>query len=74
MFGAVSAVITAQGSGVLTIHAKLLGSLYLALALLWVALIAGGYYFLGRDIFRLIRQLRAPLMIGFATASSDRPT
>ncbi|SFD09200.1 Na+/H+-dicarboxylate symporter [Cupriavidus sp. OV038] len=71
VFGAVAAVITAQGLGVLTVYAKLLGSLYLSLALLWVALIAGGYYFLGRDIFRLIRQLRAPLMIGFATASSE---
>lgn len=71
VFGAVAAVITSQGLGVLVVYAKLLGSVYLSLALLWIALIAGGYYFLGRDIFRLIRQLRAPLMIGFATASSE---
>ncbi|PLQ02480.1 dicarboxylate/amino acid:cation symporter [Cupriavidus pauculus] len=71
VFGAVAAVITAQGLGVLVVYAKLLGSVYLSLALLWIALIAGGYYFLGRDIFKLIRQLRAPLMIGFATASSE---
>ena len=71
VFGAVAAVITAQGLGVLVVYAKLLGSVYLSLALLWIALIAGGYFFLGRDIFRLIRQLRAPLMIGFATASSE---
>jgi Na+/H+-dicarboxylate symporter len=31
----------------------------------------GGYFFLGRDVFRLMRTLRAPLMIGFATASSE---
>ncbi|MBV8272455.1 MAG: dicarboxylate/amino acid:cation symporter [Cupriavidus sp.] len=71
VFGAVSAVITTQGLGVLVVYAKLLGSVYAALALLWIALIAGGYFFLGRDVFRLIRQLRAPLMIGFATASSE---
>ena len=71
VFGAVAAVITSQGLGVLVIYAKLLGSVYLSLALLWVAMIAGGYFFLGRDIFKLIRQLRAPLMIGFATASSE---
>ncbi|WP_019448661.1 dicarboxylate/amino acid:cation symporter [Cupriavidus sp. BIS7] len=71
VFGAVSAVITTQGLGVLVVYAKLLGSVYAALALLWLALIAGGYFFLGRDVFRLIRQLRAPLMIGFATASSE---
>jgi Na+/H+-dicarboxylate symporter len=71
VFGAIAAVITAQGLGVLVVYAKLLGSLYLALALLWVALIAGGYFFLGRDVFRLLKMMRAPLMIGFATASSE---
>ena len=71
VFGAVSAVISAQGLGVLVVYAKLLGSVYAALALLWLALIAGGYFFLGRDVFRLMRTLRAPLMIGFATASSE---
>jgi Na+/H+-dicarboxylate symporter len=71
VFGAIAAVITAQGLGVLVVYAKLLGSMYVSLALLWVALIAGGYCFLGRDVFRLIKTLRAPLMIGFATASSE---
>ncbi|WP_454056131.1 dicarboxylate/amino acid:cation symporter [Cupriavidus sp. Marseille-Q8015] len=71
VFGAIAAVITAQGLGVLVIYAKLLGSMYLALALLWAALLAGGWCFLGKDVFRLIRVLRAPLMIGFATASSE---
>ncbi len=71
VFGAVAAVITAEGLGVLTVYAKLLGAVYLSLALLWVALIAGGYFFLGRDVFRLLKMVRAPLMIGFATASSE---
>lgn len=71
VFGAIAAVIAAEGLEVLVLYAKLLGSLYLALALLWVALIAGGYFFLGRDVFRLLKTLRAPLMIGFATASSE---
>ncbi|REE91987.1 dicarboxylate/amino acid:cation symporter [Cupriavidus plantarum] len=71
VFGAISAVITAQGLGVLAVYAKLLGSFYLGLALLWAALLAGGAVFLGRDVFTLVRTLRAPLMIGFATASSE---
>lgn len=71
VFGAIAAVITAEGLGVLAVYAKLLGSLYLSLALLWAALIFGGYLFLGRDVFRLLKTLRAPLMIGFATASSE---
>ncbi|WP_020206009.1 MULTISPECIES: dicarboxylate/amino acid:cation symporter [Cupriavidus] len=71
VFGAIAAVITAEGLGVLVVYAKLLGSVYLSLALLWAALIAGGYFFLGRDVFRLLGMVRAPLMIGFATASSE---
>ncbi len=71
VFGAIAAVITAQGLGVLVVYAKLLGSMYVSLALLWAALIAGGYCFLGRDVFRLVKTMRAPLMIGFATASSE---
>jgi Na+/H+-dicarboxylate symporter len=71
VFGAVSAVIAAEGLGVLVLYAKLLGSMYLALAILWVVLIGAGYWFLGKQIFTLLRQLRAPLMIGFATASSE---
>ena len=55
----------------LVVYAKLLGSMYLSLAILWCALIAGGFFFLKGDVFRLIRQLRAPLMLGFATASSE---
>lgn len=71
VFGAISAVIAAQGLEVLVIYAKLLGSLYLALALLWLVLVGAAYAFLGRDVFRLLKTLRAPLMIGFATASSE---
>ncbi|CAG9169670.1 dicarboxylate/amino acid:cation symporter [Cupriavidus pampae] len=71
VFGAVAAVITVQGLGVLVVYAKLLGSFYLGLLLLWAVLIAGGAFFLGRRVFSLLRLLRAPLMIGFATASSE---
>ncbi|KZE31804.1 Na+/H+-dicarboxylate symporter [Crenobacter luteus] len=71
VFAAIAAVITKQGLGVLVVYAKLLGSMYLSLALLWLALIAGGFVFLKGDVFRLIGQLRAPLLLGFATASSE---
>ncbi|CAG9186996.1 Proton/glutamate-aspartate symporter [Cupriavidus pampae] len=71
VFGAIAAVITSQGLGVILVYAKLLGSVYASLALLWVALIAGGYSFIGSDVFKLISKLREPLTIGFATASSE---
>lgn len=71
VFGAISAVISTQGVGVLLVYGKLLGSVYLSLAILWVILIGAGYWFLGRDVFRLLGEIRAPLLLGFATASSE---
>jgi Na+/H+-dicarboxylate symporter len=71
VFGAVSSVIATKGLGVLVVYGKLLGSVYLSLAILWVLLVAAGYFFLGSTVFRLVREIRAPLLLGFATASSE---
>jgi Na+/H+-dicarboxylate symporter len=71
VFGAVSAVIATQGLSVLLVYGKLLGSVYLSLAILWVLMIGAGYAFLGRRVFALLREIREPLLLGFATASSE---
>lgn len=71
VFGAVSSVIATKGLGVLLVYGKLLGSVYLSLAILWALLLAAGYFFLGSSVFRLVREIRAPLLLGFATASSE---
>lgn len=71
VFGAVSAVIATQGLGVLLVYGKLLGSVYLSLAILWAVMIGAGYVFLGRRVFALLREIREPLLLGFATASSE---
>ncbi|PLP97513.1 dicarboxylate/amino acid:cation symporter [Cupriavidus pauculus] len=71
VFGAVSAVIATQGLGVLLVYGKLLGSVYLSLAILWALMIGAGYAFLGRRVFALLREIREPLLLGFATASSE---
>ncbi len=44
---------------------------YLALALLWLVLITAGYLVLGKEVFRLIKLIRGPMLIGFSTASSE---
>lgn len=46
-------------------------SFYLALAALWVVLVFAGYLVLGRDVFRLLKLIRTPMLIGFSTASSE---
>lgn len=71
VFGAVASTVTAEGLGVLTIYAKFMGSFVIALVALWTVLITAGYCFLGRDVFSLIKTMRVPMLLGFATASSE---
>lgn len=71
VFGAVAAAIAAQGIGVLATYAKFIGSFYASLVVLWAALIAAGFVFLGARVFTLVRMVREPMMIAFTTASSE---
>ncbi len=71
VFGAVAGIITTQGLGMLVVFGKLLASFYIALAVLWLVLIAAGYAVLGREVFRLLKLVRSPMLLGFSTASSE---
>lgn len=71
VFGAIAGTITVQGLGVLATYGAFLGSFYAALLVLWMLLVAAGYLFLGRRVFTLIGLVKAPLMVAFATASSE---
>jgi Na+/H+-dicarboxylate symporter len=71
VFGAVAAAITTQGIVVLATYGKFIGTFYVALVVLWCVLIAAGFLFLGRRVFALLGFIRAPLLIGFTTASSE---
>ncbi|WP_079437086.1 dicarboxylate/amino acid:cation symporter [Zoogloea sp. LCSB751] len=71
VFGAVAGAITTNGLGMLLVFGKLLLSFYAALAALWLVLIAAGYFVLGKEIFRLLKLIRGPMLVGFSTASSE---
>jgi len=71
VFGAVAGAITTNGLGMLLVFGKLLLSFYAALAALWVVLIGAGYFVLGKDVFRLVKLIRGPMLVGFSTASSE---
>ena len=71
VFGAVAGIITTQGLGMLSVFGKLLISFYIALAALWLVLITAGYFVLGKDVFRLLKLVRGPMLVGFSTASSE---
>jgi len=71
IFGAIAAAITTQGLGVLGTYGKFIGSFYAGILLLWALLICAGFAFLGARVFRLIAEVRDPLVVAFTTASSE---
>ena len=71
VFGAMCAVISVKGLGILTTYAKYIGSFYLGLAVLWIVLLGVGYLFLKRRLAVLLKRIYPPMVIAFSTASSE---
>jgi Na+/H+-dicarboxylate symporter len=71
VFGAIASAVTLRGVDVLYTYGKLIGSFYLGLVVLWAVLVFVGYLFLGRRVGTLLKAVREPAMIAFATASSE---
>jgi Na+/H+-dicarboxylate symporter len=71
VFSALASVVTVQGLGVLVTYGKFIGSFYMGLVILWAALIAAGWLFLQSRVFTLLKLIREPTMLAFATASSE---
>jgi Na+/H+-dicarboxylate symporter len=71
VFGAVAGIVTTQGLGMLAVFGKLLLGFYITLGVLWAVLIGAGYCVLGKEVFRLLKLVRGPMLVGFSTASSE---
>lgn len=71
VFAAVANVVTVQGLGILMVYGKFVGSFYATLVVLWAVLIGAGFLVLGANVFRLAREVRQPMLVGFSTASSE---
>ena len=71
VFGAMASIVAIKGLGVLAHYGVLVGEFYGAMGLLWAILFGVGGLVLGRRIITLGRYIREPLMISFATASSE---
>src|ERR1700720_1961925 len=71
IFAALAATVLSQGAGVLVVYAKFIGSFYLALALLWAFFACVLYSSIGRRTLQLLQKIRAPVLLAFATASSE---
>ncbi|MCY1740876.1 dicarboxylate/amino acid:cation symporter [Ensifer sp. SL37] len=71
VFAAVANVVTIQGLGILMVYGKYAGTFYATLFVLWAVLIGAGFLVLGANVFRLVREVRQPMLVGFSTASSE---
>lgn len=71
VFAAIASAITVQGPKLILDYSIFIGQFYAGLLILWIILIGFGYIFLKKDVFRLMRAVREPTMLAFATASSE---
>jgi Na+/H+-dicarboxylate symporter len=72
VFAAVASAIAVEGLGILIVFGKFIGGFYLALAMLWLVLLGAGAAVIGLPATRrLVRDIREPFLITFATASSE---
>ncbi|WP_298741927.1 dicarboxylate/amino acid:cation symporter [uncultured Chitinophaga sp.] len=71
VFGAMAAIISQKGMGILWTYGKFIGQFYLGLGVLWLVLALAGFVILGRLVFPLLGRLKAPLLLAFSTASSE---
>ncbi len=71
VFGAMTAIIAKQGLSILSTYAIFIGEFYFGLLILWLLLIFIGFTILKTRIFRLINNLKEPVLLAFSTASSE---
>lgn len=71
VFGSISCVIAEKGIGVLAVYGELIGEFYFSLAILWIILLSFGYAFIKNKIWKLLSHIKEPLLLAFATASSE---
>jgi Na+/H+-dicarboxylate symporter len=71
IFAALAATVLTQGANVLLVYAKFIASFYLALLLLWIFFALALYLSIGRRTLELLQAIRSPLLLAFATASSE---
>jgi Na+/H+-dicarboxylate symporter len=71
VFGATASAVVEHGLGVVLVYGKFIAATYSGFAILLAALITVGYLFLKRGVFRLLAEMKTPLVIGFSTSSSE---
>ncbi|HHQ4776335.1 TPA: dicarboxylate/amino acid:cation symporter [Aeromonas veronii] len=71
VFGAIAAMVAKEGLGILVTYGSFMAQFYIALACLWLLLIAMGSVFLRGRAIKLLAMIREPILLAFSTASSE---
>ncbi len=71
VFSSISVVIADKGIGILMEYSKLIAMFYGGLGILWIILLGLCYAMIRRKTWSLLSHIREPLMLAFATASSE---
>ncbi|MHC3400530.1 dicarboxylate/amino acid:cation symporter [Aeromonas veronii] len=71
VFGAIAAMVAKEGLGILVTYGSFMAQFYIALACLWLLLIAMGSVFLRGRVIKLLAMIRGPILLAFSTASSE---
>ena len=71
VFGAITVVVAKEGLGIISTYATFIGEFYLALALLWIIMIAGGFAVLKGRIFKLLSRTKDAMLVAFSTSTSE---
>jgi len=71
VFGAMAAIIAKQGLGILSTYTVFIGEFYFSLLILWLLIIAAGYFVLNKRVFTLIGRIKDAILVAFGTSTSE---
>ncbi|HVW16125.1 MAG TPA: cation:dicarboxylase symporter family transporter [Mucilaginibacter sp.] len=71
VFGAITVVVAKEGLGIIATYATFIGEFYIALALLWLMMISGGYAVLKKRVLKLLGRTEDAILVAFSTSTSE---
>ncbi len=71
VYAAVSSAIARSGIEVIAVYGTFMGEFYLSIVILWIVLFCAAWMVLGNRAVGLFRAVREPVLLAFATASSE---
>jgi Na+/H+-dicarboxylate symporter len=71
VFGAITAVVAKEGLGIISTYATFIGEFYISLILLWMIIVAAGFFVLKGRVFTLVNNIKDAMLVAFSTSTSE---